>query len=104
MRKKTSKLRLLEKNRFSVFFDSFSMCCNCGSLRNNTKHEVFSGRNRRNSMKYGFVIPLCLSCHQILQDDSAFNNKWKIRSQEYFEEHYGTHEDFIKIFRMNYKD
>lgn len=102
MKQKTIKLRRLERNRYSVFFESMSMCCNCGSMANMTKHEVFEGKNRRNSMKYGFVLPLCLRCHQLLQNDNDFNLKWKKKSQKYFEEHYGTREDFIKIFRRNY--
>lgn len=104
MKKKTSKLRLLEKNRYSVFYESLSMCCNCGSMYGITKHEIYEGRNRQNSMRYGFVLPLCVDCHRNLQEDLSFNEKWKKRGQEYFEEHYGTREDFIGIFRMNYKD
>lgn len=103
MKRKTSKLRKLEKNRYSVFYESLSMCMNCGSMHQVTKHEILEGRNRQNSMKYGFVLPLCVRCHQKLQDDLAFSKKWKIKSQEYFEEHYGTREDFIKIFRISYK-
>lgn len=102
MKKKTSKLRKLEKNRYSVFFDSLSMCMNCGSMREITKHEIYEGRNRKNSMKYGFVLPLCVSCHQKLQENSEFSNKWKIKGQKYFEEHYGTREEFLEIFRRNY--
>lgn len=102
MKQKTNKLRKLEKNRYSVFFDSLSMCCNCGSMYQITKHEIFEGRNRQNSMKYGFVLPLCLSCHKKLQDDVEFNDKWKIKAQKYFEDHYGTREQFLDIFRRNY--
>ena len=104
MKKKTSKLRLLEKNRYSVFYESLSMCCNCGSMYGITKHELLAGKNRQNSMRYGFVIPLCLTCHQRLQENADFNKKWKVKAQDYFEENYGTRDDFIKIFRMNYKD
>lgn len=104
MRKKRYKLMMLERNRYSVFFDSLAMCCNCGSMYQPTKHEIFEGRNRQNSMRYGFVIPLCLNCHRQLQNDIEFNNKWKIKAQNYFEKNYGTREDFIKIFRINYKD
>lgn len=104
MKYKSIKLRNLEKNRFSIFYESLSMCCSCGSMSKITKHEIFPGRNRRNSMKYGFVLPLCWNCHRLLQNDIDFNKKWKIRSQEYFEENIGTHQEFMKIFRMNYKD
>lgn len=104
MKKKSWKLAKLERNRYSVFYESFAMCCGCGSMYQPTKHEIFEGRNRKNSMKYGFVIPLCLACHQRLQDDLDFNKKWKVKAQDYFEKNYGTRDDFIKIFRMNYKD
>ncbi len=102
MKYKSDKLSKLEKNRYSVFYESLSMCCACGSMSNLTKHEVFEGKNRQNSMKYGFVLPLCLRCHGLLQENTDFNNKWKVKSQKYFEEHYGTREDFLKVFRRNY--
>lgn len=102
MKKKTSKLRKLENNRYSVFFESLSMCCNCGSMVQLTKHEIFEGRNRKNSMKYGFVLPLCLNCHRQLQEDKDFANKWHKKAQEYFEKNVGTREEFIEIFRRNY--
>lgn len=102
MRTKSKKLSKLEKERFSVFYDDLSLCMNCGSTYRMTKHEVFEGRNRINSMKYGFVLPLCMRCHQELQEDITFNDKWKKKSQMYFEEHIGTRDDFLSIFRRNY--
>lgn len=102
MRSKSKKLSKLEKERFSVFYDDLSLCMNCGSTYRMTKHEVFEGRNRINSMKYGFVLPLCMRCHQELQEDISFNDKWKKKSQMYFEEHIGTRDDFLSIFRRNY--
>lgn len=102
MKRKTSKLRKLEKNRYSVFYESLSMCMYCGSMYQPTCHEIYEGRNRKNSMIYGFVLPLCLSCHQKLQDDPGFNIKWKKEAQKYFEKNYGTREEFIEIFRRNY--
>lgn len=102
MRTKSKKLSKLEKERFSVFYDDLSVCMNCGSTYRMTKHEVFEGRNRINSMKYGFVLPLCMRCHQELQEDISFNDKWKKKSQMYFEEHIGTRDDFLSIFRRNY--
>lgn len=102
MRTKSKKLSKLEKERFSVFYDDLSLCMNCGSTYRMTKHEVFEGRNRINSMKYGFVLPLCMKCHQELQEDITFNDKWKKKSQMYFEKHIGTRDDFLSIFRRNY--
>lgn len=103
MRYKSKKLAKLEKNRFSVFYDDLNTCCECGSTYQITKHEIYEGRNRVNSMIYGFVLPLCLDCHRSLQEDKDFNDKWKTKAQDYFEEYIGTHDDFLSIFRMNYK-
>ena len=102
MKKKSKDLSRLERNRYSVFYELDS-CMNCGSTRQLTKHEIFEGRNRKNSMIYGFVLPLCLECHRNLQENKEFNDHWKKKAQDYFEEHIGTHEDFMGIFRRNYK-
>lgn len=101
MRTKSKKLSKLEKERFSVFYE-LNSCCYCGSTYQLTKHEIFEGRNRQNSMKHGFVLPLCLKCHRELQEDADFIDKWKKKAQEYFENNIGTREDFLKIFRRNY--
>jgi hypothetical protein len=102
MKKKSSKLAKLERNRFSVFCPELDTCYVCGSNYQMTKHEIFEGRNRINSMKYGFVLPMCYKCHSELQESKAFNDFWKKKSQRYFEKHFGTREDFISIFRRNY--
>lgn len=102
MKKKSSKLRQLEKNRKSVFYDDLSICCYCGSNYQMTKHEIYEGRNRINSMKYGFVLPLCLQCHKNLQENKEFNDKWKKQAQMYFESYIGNRQDFLDIFRRNY--
>lgn len=102
MKKKSKDLSRLERNRYSVFYELDS-CMNCGSTRHLTKHEIFEGRNRKNSMIYGFVLPLCLECHRKLQENKELNDHWKKKAQDYFEEHIGTHEDFMGIFRRNYK-
>lgn len=102
MKSKSSKLARLEKNRKSVFYEDLSTCMFCGSTYKMTKHEIFEGRNRQNSMIYGFVLPLCLECHRKLQDNKEFDSHWKHKAQEYFEEHIGTHDDFMNIFRRNY--
>lgn len=102
MKKKRNKIIRLERNRKSVFYEDLNTCCYCGSNYQLTKHEIFEGRNRINSMEYGFVLPLCLKCHRTLQEDKDYNDKWKKKAQNYFEEYIGTREDFIDIFRKNY--
>lgn len=103
MKKKSKRLAKLEKERFSVFYPDLSVCCYCGSTYQMTKHEIYEGRNRQNSMIYGFVLPLCWKCHRELQENQEFNSYWQEKAQTYFEENIGTREDFIKIFRRNYK-
>lgn len=98
-----NSLRQLERNRYSVFYEDLTTCMNCGSTYQMTKHEIFEGKNRRNSMIYGFVLPLCLRCHMSLQEDKEFNDIWKKKAQTYFEKDH-TREEFINIFRRNYKD
>ena len=104
IKKKSSKLAKLEKNRYSVFTDDLNHCfyqnkeC-CGSI---TKHECFSGRNRKNSMKYGFVISLCEYHHSTLQKNRTFNQFWHSHCQKYFEKNIGSKEEFINVFGKSY--
>lgn len=68
--------------------------------------NVFEGRNRGNSDKYGLTIYLC-SYHHNMSDDSVhfnpiYDKLTKIIGQLYFERTYD--EDFIEIFRKNYKE
>lgn len=101
MKQRSNKLSKLERNRFSVFHDGES-CYLCGSNYQLTWDELFKGRNRQNSMKYGFCLRLCLNCHRRINEDYDYINNWQIKSQMYFEEHYGSRDDFIKIFYKNY--
>lgn len=101
MRKKSKKLAKLERERFSVFYDDLTRCCYCGSAYQMTKHEIFEGSKRINSMKYGFVLPLCWKCHQELQDNFEFSEMWKKKAQQYFEDNIGSREEFLKLFTKN---
>ena len=104
IKKKSKKLARLEKDRFSVFTNNKNKCMFCSATTNLTWHEIFRGRNRSNSMKYGFCLRMCLSCHENNQEDSQFNNFWHKKAQLYFEEFLGSREEFIKIFKRNYLD
>lgn len=70
------------------------------------RHHIFYGFNgsRKKSEFRGFVIPLAHHLHEF-QAGSIHNNpnegldlKWKQKAQKYYEEHYGSREDFIKEF------
>lgn len=101
MKNKSNKLAKLERNRFSVFTDD-KQCFVCKSTYQLTWHEIFAGRNRLKSMKYGFCLRLCLKCHSEKQEDVEFNNFWHRQAQLYFEENGGSREDFLAEFRKNY--
>jgi hypothetical protein len=103
MKYKSNKLAKLERNRFSIFTDNMDKCIICGKVRND-KHEIFRGANRRNSMKYGFVLPLCRECHSTKAETSEFEDFWHRQAQLYFEKNIGSREEFIRIFRRNYLD
>ena len=104
MKNKSNKLAKLEKDRFSVFSNDKERCYLCGSSYNLTWHEIFRGANRRNSMKFGFCLRLCLNCHEEKQEDIIFNDFWHRQAQLYFEEYIGSREEFLKIFRRNFLD
>ena len=101
MHNKSKKLAKLEKNRKSVFTDDLDYCYLCGKKKNDL-HEVFGGRNRINSIKYNFILPLCRECHSSNQNNPIFNDYWHKQGQLYWEENIGSREEFIKVFRRNY--
>ena len=101
MKNKSNRLAKLERKRFSVFTTN-DRCMVCKSTYQLTWNEIYRGRNRSNSMKYGFCLRMCLNCHKEYQEDAVFNEHWHKTAQRYFEEHYGTREEFISIFRRNY--
>ena len=99
--KKNPKIAKLERNRKSVFTNNLTKCILCNNPKEEL-HEIFPGRNRQNSMKYNFVLPLCHKCHSINQENSQFNEFWHKKAQLYFEQHLGSREEFIDIFKKNY--
>lgn len=101
MRFKSNKLAKFERNRFSVFTDT-DYCFMCGSIYQLTWNEIYRGKNRINSMKYGFCLRMCLSCHRLYQDDVDFNEYWHRQAQLYWENNISTREEFLKVFWRNW--
>lgn len=83
-------------------------CFFCGRTDDLHLHHVLEGRNRGNSDKYGLTIYLCSYHHNMSDDSVHFNLIYKklmrIIAQLYFEQKWGSTEDFKKIFRKNYKE
>lgn len=101
LRQKSSKQTKIEKERFSLFTDDLSKCYFCNNPKDDI-HEIFGGRNRTNSMRFGLCLPICRSCHIKCQNDPLFNEIWHIRGQLKFEEVYPDLA-FLEIFKKNYK-
>ena len=101
MHNKSKKLTKLERNRTSVFTNDLEHCYLCDKKKNDL-HEVYGGRNRINSIKYNFILPLCRECHSSNQNNPIFNDYWHRQGQLYWEENIGSRKEFIKVFRRNY--
>lgn len=98
---RTSKQSKLDKSRtVSLFTDNLNVCYLCG-LKRNYLHEVFYGRNRANSIKYGLFIPVCEECHKKCHKDADLIDSLHKKGQLLFVRNYPELE-FIKIFKENY--
>lgn len=98
-----SKITRLERMRFSILTKDMDHCYLCGAIKN-AIHEIYFGKNRINSMKYGCCVPLCLNHHT--GRDGVHNNhevdiKLKQECQQKFIEVYPD-TDFLSIFHKNY--
>lgn len=104
MKNKSKKLAKLERNRFSVLTDDLEHCILCGKPKEHL-HEIIYGKNRINSIKHNFVIPLCAN-HHTGKDGIHFNKDldlyYKRLCQIYFENNIGNRIEFIKIFGRSY--
>ena len=70
-------------------------------------HEIFGGKNRQLSIKYGLQVRLCYEHHNKPggmnpHHNKAINDRLKREGQRKFESLYGSREDFIRIFGKNY--
>lgn len=102
MKRKSKKIRQLEKNRYSIITNNLDVCFLCGKPKDHL-HEVFFGNNRINSMRYGCVIPICAMCHTKVHQDIQIDLELKKRLEKAFIEVYECDiEYFIKIFHKNY--
>ena len=78
-------------------------CYVCGTTYNLHSHHIWGGTsNRKQSEKYGLKVYLCAHHHNMSNEGVHFNksldNHLKALAQRYFEENYGTREDFRQVF------
>ena len=97
----------MSKKLWSVFTDDLEHCIETGTSQCH-RHHIFGASNRKKSEFRGFVIPIAYYLHEF-QAGSIHNNpnegldlKWKQKAQRYYEENYGSREDFIKEFGKSY--
>lgn len=95
----------MSKRLWSVFTDDMDHCYFTGTDPVE-RHHIFGGVNRKNSEKYGFIVPLRPDIHPngVYAGQSAklIDVKLKTMAQEYFEREYGTRDDFRRIFGKSY--
>ncbi len=101
LQRKSNKPSNLERNRFSILQENCSKCLLCNSTYQLTWHEVLEGRNRRNSMRYGLFLRICLRFHKLKQEDVLFKEHWHKKGQLTFVANYPDL-DFVSIFKRNY--
>ena len=71
-------------------------------------HEIFGGKNRQLSIKYGLQVRLCYEHHNRPggmnpHHNKAINDRLKREGQMKFEETH-SREDFLRLFGRNYLD
>ena len=93
---------VMNKAEKKVYQDTLELfnyqCAICGNP-NIALHHIFEGRNRKNSTKYGMIIPLCTLHHNWVHKTNY--QKFKQEAQRDFEKEH-TRDEFIKIFGRSY--
>lgn len=97
MKKKSSKLAKLERQRDKNLIKS-GICEVCGRYSKQLdSHEIYGGSNRKRSIKHKFVKLLCRKCH----DNKEIIKQLRIDTQkEYMKTH--TKEEFIDLIGKSY--
>lgn len=91
----------MAKRLKSVFTDDMEHCFYTGNAPVEI-HHIWGSFNRKRSEEYGFVVPLRPDLHPngvfAGADAKLIDKRLKQMAQEYYEEHYGTREQFIAEF------
>lgn len=90
--------------RVSIITDDLEHCYICGAPVVEI-HHIFGGANRKNSERYGLIVPLCHWHHNEPPAGVHFNEhlmeKFHKLGQKRFET-VASREEFIKVFGRNY--
>lgn len=90
----------------SILTDDMEHCFRCGTSQNIQIHHCIHGTsNRKNSDKYGLIVPLCIYHHTGSNDavhlNADFDRRLKAYAQTKFEEMY-PELSFKEIFGKNF--
>lgn len=82
-------------------------CWYCGNPATEVHHCLYGTANRAKAEKYGLTVRLCKEHHTgktgvHMNPNTGLDLHLKKMAQEYFEEHYGDRELFIKEFGKSY--
>ncbi len=84
MKKKSNKLKQLEAKRYSILTNNLNICYICNKKRKDDLHEIFGGSNRKKSMEWGLVIPVCRECHDKWDKDKELREQIQQEAKEEF--------------------
>ena len=88
---------------YSVFTGDLSHCIITGSPDVHL-HHIYPGTRRKQSERYGFVVPLRYDLHEFGKDsvhenpNTGLDLQLKQKAQRYFEENIGDRDEFREIF------
>lgn len=102
IKKKSSKLAKLEKNRTSILQKDEGKCFICKKKIKLDKHEAFGGRNRQKSIIWKLIYYLCRECHSKADLDKNIKQYLHDYAREKFIQKY-SEEKFLKEFGKMYK-
>lgn len=95
----------MSKRLKSVFTNDMDHCMFTGYAPVE-RHHIFGGRNKGFSEKHGFIAPLRPDLHPngvfAGADAKLIDTRLKQMAQEYYEQHIGNREDFIREVGRSY--
>lgn len=93
------------KRLTSVFTDDMEHCFYTGNAPVE-RHHIFGGSRKEASERRGFIVPLSPQFHpngaHVCQAAAIIDDCLKKMAQKYYEEHYGTREEFREEFGKSY--
>lgn len=98
----------MAKKLWSIFTDDLDHCMFTGAAPVERHHVFYNmgGGMKEICEKYGFIAPLRPDLHpngaNAGKDAKAVDTNLKMRCQAYYEEHYGTREQFRSEFKKSY--